>query len=486
MQLTLYKNIYKRKNSTKLPQADAWQVTGEVHLKRGTSFDSPVFLIKGFDGDMPEMNYCKFRDRFYFIRERVAVNDELFELHCETDPLATFRNDILNLTTYVERSSVNWNPFLNDSALSSEQRIVYAAEASTSVGFSSSDINYLVRVVGKGSPSTGGTEGEGGGTGGGGREGGSSSGSHNYTGTDLYVLTQSQFNRLMDFAFTSGNFPVDEITDDLKKLIFNPFQYIVQVMVLPHDLSGITFPDQREIYLGYYPTGVTAPLAPKKLNNYINLNMPVPYYRDDFRRFNPSYSAYNMYLPCVGTVPLQPADINTQLSLNVTLDFQTGNIFYVLGRGANVIATYSGQAAIPMQISQLAPVSASIMSMASSALTAGAGIATGNVALAAGALGSSDALNVATAITSPTPSINGTAGNLANILQFPDVLVSLSAYESAEFPHYNYGRPLCRNVKLSTLLGGFCKCSGASISIAGTSADIEAVNAYLNSGFYIE
>lgn len=481
MQLTLYKNISKRKNSTKLPPADAWKVTGEVHLKRGTSFDSPVFLIKGFDGDMPDMNYCKYRNRHYFIRDRIAVNDELFELHCETDYLATFRNDILNLTTFVERSSVNWNPFLNDSALSSEQRIVYAAEASTSVGFSSTDIHYLVRVIGKGTPSSGGTEGEGGGTGGGGREGGSSSASRNYTGTDLFVLTQSQFNRLMDFAFTSGNFPVDEITDDLKKLIFNPFQYIVQVMVLPHDLSGITFPDQREIYLGYYPSGVTAPIAPKKLNNYINLNMPVPYYKDDFRRFNPSYSAYNMYLPCVGTVPLQPADINTQLSLNVTLDFQTGNIFYVLGRGSNVIATYSGQAAIPMQISQLAPVGASILSMA--ALTAG--VAAGSPAVLVGAL-EGGVVNTTTAITTPTPSINGTAGNLANILQFPDVFVSLSAYESAEFPHYNFGRPLCRNVKLSTLAGGYCQCSGASINIAGTSADKEAVNAYLNSGFYIE
>ena len=484
MQLTLYKDFKKRKNSTKLPGPDVWQVTAETTLKHETSLENPTFLIDGTDLDMPHMNYAYFNGRYYFIRERVYYRDQLFELNCETDPLATFKNNVLNYIAFVERAASAYDPWINDAALSSEQRIVYSAEASTSVGFSSSTLHYLVRVIGKGSPGSG-TSAEGGGTGGGGREGGTSSGSHDYTGTDLFVLTKSQFNRLMDFAFTSGNFPVDEITDDLKKLIFNPFQYIVQVMVLPHDLSGTTFPDQREIYLGYYPTGVTAPLAPKKLNQYINLNMPVPYYKDDFRRFNPSFSAYNMYLPCVGTIPLQPADINTTLSINFTLDFQTGNVFYVLGRGANVIATYSGQAAIPMQISQLAPVSASIMSMASTALTAGAGIATGNPAVAVGAIAGGDVLNTATAITAPTPSINGTAGNLANILQFPDVFISMSAYESAEFPIAHYGRPYCKNVQLGTL-SGFVKCAGASLDVPGSSADKDAVNSYLNTGFYIE
>ena len=475
--LTLYKNFKKRGDSTRRPSANEWQVTADITLKAPTSLDNPVFLIEGNDGDMPDMNYCKYLDRYYFIRERVARNDGLFELHCDKDVLATFRNDIAQLNTYVERSASNYNPFLNDELLSSEQRIVYANEASTSIGFSRTDLYYLVRVIGKGEPS--GTSGGGGG----GREATGAAATGDYTGTDLFVLTKSQFNRLMDFAFTSSNFSVEEITDELKKLIFNPFQYIVDVMVLPHDLSGTTFPDQREIYLGYYGTGITAPIAPKKLNMYVPLNMPAPYYPDDFRRFNPRYSQYNMYIPAVGTVLLNPADINTQLSMNVTLDFQTGNIFYVLGRGANVIASYSGQAAVPVQISQLASRAGGIMSFGASALTGVAGIASGNVAAGLGGL--TGAINVTQAITSPTPSINGTAGNLANLLQFPDIFISMSAYASADFPIAQFGRPCHKYLTLGTLTG-FVKCAGASINIAGTSADKEAVNAYLNGGFYME
>lgn len=476
MQLTLYKNIYKRKNSTKLPPADAWKVTGEVHLKRGTSFDSPVFLIKGFDGDMPDMNYCKYRNRYYFIRDRIAVNDELFELHCETDYLATFRNDILNYTAFVERAASSYDPFINDTALSSKQLEVYHAEASTSIGISQAEprpfIYYLVRVIGYAGI---------------GAEGSAQ------TAENTYIMSSYSLGKLLDFAFTSGNFPVDEITDDLKKLIFNPFQYIVSVMALPWTLPGAGLPAEKDIWLGYYNTGVKASPVPQTYTRQYTLNMPAPFYHDDFRAFNSAYSLYNIYIPGVGTMPIEAADIKEGLTLNVNIDFQTGQAMFVLGRGtSSVIATFIGQAAVPIQISQLGSISGNIIQTVTDTINgAVGGFTSGLLGGAAGGVFGAVAGAVpnmvqgAIHVAQPTPSLNGTVGNLSQLLAFPNVYISLTAFGSADFPLSHYGRPLCQNKRLGDI-SGFCKCAAASINISGTSADKEAVNTYLNSGFYIE
>ena len=67
----------------------------------------------------------------------------------------------------------------------------------------------------------------------------------------------------------------------------------------------------------------------------------------------------------------------------------------------------------------------------------------------------------------------------------PYYILYETAYDSAEFATNVNGRPLCKNVQLSTL-SGYIQCAGASVDIPGFAGDKEAVNNALNGGFYYE
>ena len=61
MQLLLFKNFSKRRNSTKQVD-DSTGIVTDVVLKQGTSIESPVFLIQGVD---LEVNYVKFNNHYF-------------------------------------------------------------------------------------------------------------------------------------------------------------------------------------------------------------------------------------------------------------------------------------------------------------------------------------------------------------------------------------------------------------------------------------
>ena len=60
-----------------------------------------------------------------------------------------------------------------------------------------------------------------------------------------------------------------------------------------------------------------------------------------------------------------------------------------------------------------------------------------------------------------------------------------TAYDSAEFPTVVAGRPLYKNVTINTL-NGYVQCANASIDIPALGNDRDAVNGFLNNGFYYE
>ena len=81
MQLLLFKNFSKRRNSTKQVD-DSTGIVTDVVLKQGTSIESPVFLIQGIDLDV---NYAKFNNHYFYIDDIVVGNNNIYELHCSQD-----------------------------------------------------------------------------------------------------------------------------------------------------------------------------------------------------------------------------------------------------------------------------------------------------------------------------------------------------------------------------------------------------------------
>ena len=69
-----------------------------------------------------------------------------------------------------------------------------------------------------------------------------------------------------------------------------------------------------------------------------------------------------------------------------------------------------------------------------------------------------------------------------------DVIVTVKAKDTKDPDDLlaREGRPVMKLTTLSTLNGMYIKCSDASVPIAGMGSEKDAVNDFLNSGFYLE
>lgn len=89
-------------------------------LKAPCSMQMPVFRVQGLTkGTL--YNFCKFEDNYYWIDDVVYVTNNIQEIHCHLDPLATFRDAIEDTKGMViYGSSDNWNQFVDDGRVQPE------------------------------------------------------------------------------------------------------------------------------------------------------------------------------------------------------------------------------------------------------------------------------------------------------------------------------------------------------------------------------
>ena len=89
-------------------------------LKEPCSMQTPVFEVQGLTkGTL--YNFCKFEDNYYWIDDVVYVTNNIQEVHCHLDPLATFRDDIKDTKGMViYGSSDNWDKFVDDGRVQPE------------------------------------------------------------------------------------------------------------------------------------------------------------------------------------------------------------------------------------------------------------------------------------------------------------------------------------------------------------------------------
>lgn len=103
----------KRINSTSR-FINAGGTTLSCKLKAPCSMQMPVFRVQGLTKGVI-YNFCKFDDNYYWIDDIVFVTNNIQEIHCHLDPLATFRDAIKNTTgMIVYGSGANWNQYVDD------------------------------------------------------------------------------------------------------------------------------------------------------------------------------------------------------------------------------------------------------------------------------------------------------------------------------------------------------------------------------------
>ncbi len=437
----------KRKNSTKRPKEQG--ATVSCLLKSNTTFQNPVFKLKLSLEDALQYNYLKWADHYYFINSITSLNNEMVEISASEDVLATYRKEISNYTCFIERSGkqttlANDSMYIPTNDWVSQSTIVGQPLNTFVNGYAP---NYLLRTI-------------------------------SVEGINTYYIRGEQLKELFEFMYTYGSIP-DVMESAITRLLFNPFQYIVDFKWLPFMVDKFVNA-LDSVKLGYWDSEINAYLIGDGSCTFsYDLSLGNPLYADtDFRFYNPAFSKYSVKLPFVGVIPINPAKTHKgQLKATYNFDAVSGMADVWLTSGSDEYAHFQCQLAVPVQIgyatANIGQLTTSLIDTATSAATMNPIKATTSIV---------DAFQ---SVTSPEPNMVGTVGNISSILNNMEANSIGYACTSIDPDGASEGY-VDGTIRSIFGLSGFVKCRNASIQIAGFEGDQEHVNSYLNNGFYFE
>ena len=442
-------NFSKKSNSTARPSNGT---VVSVDLKRGTTFQSPTFVLHYGLDDFLNFNYCKWNDHYYFINTVTSINASQVEVACSEDVLATYKSQIGAYTCFIERSSI-LNTYYPDALWlptedwNKDDTIVSQPINTFVNGWSG---NYILRTTGN-------------------------------DGINIYYVTQSQLNSLLSFMWTDGSWS-DLAQDTWLKLFFDPFKYILSLEWTPVR-SGKFTSITDTIKLGFWDSGVSALLIGGSNAPFVNWSYDLGivntrYETTDFRYWSTTYSRYYAKLPLVGVIPIDVTKCqNEQLTADYYYDVTSGVCDIWVRSGSSDLNHFQAQMSVPVQIGFA---TSNPVNLINGAVSGVASAVSGNLTSAI-----SGGLTAYQSLSAPEPSIIGQVGNINGILNNLDAGQYTYWRESLK-PNVTTDGYADGAVRRISSLSGFIKCRNASVSINGYEGDQEAVNNYLNSGFYYE
>lgn len=520
----------KRKNSTKQPTGAGTDFS--VDLKSGTSLLRPTLLLS--NSSQPDYNYCQFMGMYYFIRDTVSVRNDLWELYLIVDPLATAKADIIASTQFVSYSSALGSSWLADTRIP-VLKSCRVSSNSALTGILSSIGCYILSVVGKDSCNTFMVQNE------------NILKSllsniqtwQNQGINDADALIQTW--RGVDLDAYDFFAPTDDFTglcDGIVRTLQSGYQALTGTLAniqkaladsivtigkaatdtgfvgnaylsapscirsciwVPFDYARAPGSGTAPINLGVYPTGQSGYiLSSSPVTDSISIN--IPWHYSDWRR-SVCEDVY-LYLPFVGMVGLSGDSMTNASSITIdwSVTYTDGVIMYKVSAGGEVIGAFGGQcsANYPLGVAQQSSAGEIVQSAWASAekVVASAVKATSSLnplsmitgAVEAGMANVSGGYDVVdTALTKHISSIGGIGGG-AGIGLGRECICFTVCHDLNVNPSdmvATMGQPTMKPMSLSGLTG-YCQCANAHVEASYPEPILDAIDAYLNNGFYIE
>lgn len=463
--VTLY-TFSKRRNSTAKP------TNGSVFsglMREPCGVIRPLVSFEFAAGVNPSAyNYAYIPTfgRYYFINEWTSVG-RLWVCSMEVDALASWKDEIGAQSLYVLRSSAAKNNDVIDTlypAMTSPD-IVYEYKDfnSWSYGFSAGSF-----VVGFISPTDSGV------------------GAVTY-----YGFTNTEFRNFCHSLLSTtewlnpGGNTIKEISDDLLKALFNPFQYIASCIWLPFSVSGTNV---NIIPLGWN-WGISA--NAKRMSgsmlysDYIDFTVPPHPDWETYGTYIHSapFSEYVLSVPPFGTFPLD-ANIASQtedISAEADVDAVTGvGRLQIRGAGYTFVDV-TAQVGVPIQLAQsslnINHATDAVASVAGGAIKGAVKDFTGAIADVA-----SGVVSALSFVTSPLLISTGSNGSLAG---FGAAKMTGIFYHPTSKANSLFGSPLCEKRTLSTI-PGYIQIADPHVNIAATETERSTIESFMESGFFLE
>ena len=444
MEIKVWKGFKKRRNSTKQPSStDA--VTLQVRLKEPTSVENPTFIISGNDFTI---NYIEAFGHYYFVENINSIRNGLCEYDCTMDLLASYKSDIGNLNTLIERSDTAFNKWITDPLIPVLPTSKVTLDMFSNFNFSTTGC-YIVQVV---------------------------SDETNNGAVTTFACNQSNMAALVAWLNSQDGSFVNWALLQFSSLM----EWIVNCFWLPIGVDQIPGSNATIKWAGQ-STGCSGKLISGGILTFSSSVTPT--LPSDFRR---NLARISVFLPHYGLVdiPISKVRNGSSVTLTANVDLHNGECMYKLTDTADNKTEY------------IMTVTTSIASQVPIAQQ-NAGIAQGLAGNAAGAIGSALSFNIPGAISSvenmitenllnPGVNVKGSFGGRSMRMENdPYMFIQVSDTGDITEPVGTFGRPLRENRTISNL-SGFVKCIDASISCDATGAEKDAINGLLNSGFFYE
>lgn len=479
----IFYQFSKRRNSTARPDGNG-VFSAMCLLKEGTSILNPALQIAGNLIARPLANYAYIAhfSRYYYIRDWVFI-DGLWEVYMEVDVLATYRTEIGNSTAYVARASEDYDGTIIDgmfptTALCSMSRVGWTGGSPWVSSYGQG--TYIVGIVNSEASGVG--------------------------GITYYAMSNSSFNDfksylLGDYDWTGIEDSNPDLGENLYKSLFNPFQYVVSINWFPISYSSISG-TAATVKLGWWVLSANIGAKVLSVGKYtLEANIYAPSHPDAASRGKylngAPFSDYRLFAPPFGEFTLDAkmlASANAQydggyfspIFCHITVDLITGmgelTCAISASPGAGTLVQASAMVGVPIAIAQInsngwgqvrniAETSASVLSSAIS-LNFGGVISSATTGILNGI-----------ELSIPHSQEKGSNGSIAPYGRgfYVDCIYNGLTDDAVS----DKGRPLCKEVVLSTLAGGYVQTVGAHVDIAGFADEINQINDMLDAGIYL-
>ena len=470
-------NFSKKRNSTKQPVSGSGTTYTNVRLKEDTSVFSPVIRIAVSSIPVPSVapvntfTYChipKF-NRYYFVEDWIYTPG-IWEGHLSIDVLASHKSEIGASSEYVVRSASAKDGSIIDTLYPATSNITMTT------GLKLMNFQSGFYVIGLISNSSAVSEGA----------------------VSYYSVSAQQManikSYLMSNTFLQDNnlYTNPDISPDLLKALYNPYQYIVSCKFYP--FSRPTGTEVNGINFGWWNLPYQAIRMPEGGNIVVTASdsytvpaHPQAAVRGSYLNHAP-YSELTIYHPLIGTVPIDMARVNAGDIINIIIQAETitgqGYIIIRGTRSNQSFILYQGMTQIAIDI-PLAQMNIDTINVARTAVNTVGNIVSSAMSLNVGGVISAAGNGVLDALqcTAPVLQSGGTPGNRASYAETAKFIMIQRSV--APDDNENRGRPLCQ-VKTINTLYGYIKCADAHFSSPCLAAEREQIENLMESGFYYE
>lgn len=492
--LYLYKQFAKKENSTKVPSSGTLTLALQGILKEPCSIMTPVIKIERLPADAIPGDYTYARwvqaDRYYFIEDWVWVNG-LWEVHMKEDVLATFKTEIGNSTEYVLRtdSTTDFNGEITDTTYPATTDIVSESYSLTNIFTTDLTVGcYIVGIISGGSSQAVGA-------------------------ISYYAMTSTQFGALKNKLFSNDNLEimgiidsggqqlVQDLSQEVLKTLYNPYQYIASCMWFPFGEGAITSKTSvSSIKIGWWDYPLSGYLLYAQTLELGNEQFAITAHPQANRGSYLNYAPYTRrsLIGRFGTVAIDNTffKVGNKINISYVIDLISGQCYTRIAKrddsvsppAEDLIAERNFLIGVPIQIAQVGTdylgtaVSAintipQIMGGAISGIASGKGAIMG--AIAGGASG------IYNTLQSVMPQVETSGQNGSFLAPVNNTHVVEQFYKIVDEDIAHRGRPLCELRQLNTLTG-FILCAEGEIDISCYDNERKEIVRYLTEGFFWE